>query len=354
MTIDFEWISQFNSLAKKFPYALTVVDAHTAGSIARLLVSGFPVVEGRTIGDRLAYFQTHLDYVRVALMQEPRGHQGCCGAILLPPSNPDEDLSCLFVTNSGYTSVCGHVSLAIGNFLKQASSAETPISTVFMGTLSGTVKLDCSGSKNSPNAIAFENVPSFLYCETDIYVPRIGKIPIAIGFGGNFYVLVDLKNLPVDREKVSVLEMTALGQEILNVANAKIEIAHPIEKDLTSASLVMFYALPEGENGSIKTLAVWGKNQFDRSPCVTGTSSLLGYLYDRGRIGVDEEYSVESVIGTTFTARIKKEVAVDRYRAVIPEVVGSSYIVGFNQVVVDPKDPIGSGFETPADLPMRY
>ncbi len=345
-----EWFSELGSLAKKFPYSLTVVDAHTAGSIARLLVRGFPPVQGANISDRLEYFQHNLDYIRVALMQEPRGHESCCGAILLPPSTPEEDLSCLFVTNSGYTSVCGHVSLAIGNFLKQVSSDDEPISTVSIGTPSGIIQLNCSGFQKYSNIISLKNVPSFLYCETEIEIPNIGTIPVAVSFGGNFYVLVDARNIPNDYKRISVSEMTILGEKIRNVVNSKIEIHHPIQKHLNSASLVMFYGLPECECGDTKTLTTWGENQFDRSPCVTGTSALLGYLYWQDKIGVDEEYKVESIIGTTFIAKIKKEVAVDRYVGVITEVAGHSYITGFNQIVVDPQDPIGAGFKTPGNL----
>ena len=352
MKKDAEWLCEFESLEKKFPYSLAVVDAHTAGSSARLLVGGFPPVKGKTVSDRLEYFQNNLDYIRVAFMQEPRGHESCCGAILLPPSTPEEDLSCLFVTNSGYTSVCGHVSLALGNFLKQVSSEERSISKVSVGTPSGIIQLDCSGFQNSANTIAFENVPSFLYCEAEIELPNLEKIPVAVSFGGNFYVLVDAGNLPSSYKEASVSEMTVLGKAIMNAVNAQIEIKHPIQKHLNSASLVMFYGLPQCNNGDTKTFTTWGENQFDRSPCVTGTSALLGYLYWQGRIGVDEEYKVESIIGTTFIARIKKEVAVDSYRAVITEVAGDSYITGFNRIVVDPKDPIGAGFKIAPNLPI--
>lgn len=342
--------SSLDALTAKFSSSLVVVDTHTCGATARLLLGGFPPVKGETIHERMEYFREELDHIRVALMQEPRGHESSYGAVLLPPSTSEEDMSCLFMHNSGYSSMCGHVSIAIGNLIKQVSSSqrsEKTLSSFRLRTLAGIIHLDWSNAEAISGLIAYQNVPSFLYCEAKISVTEVGDIPVAISFGGNFYVLVNIENLPRISNQISILELTAIGARILDEVNRHIEIVHPLDKSLKSASLVMFYGLPGCTRGNTRSFTTWEYNKFDRSPCGTGTSALLAYLYSRHQLKIGAEYVVESVIGTIFRAQLLKETWVGSYRGIIPKIVGESYITGLNRVVIDPCDPLKEGFKTP-------
>jgi len=53
---------------------------------------------------------------------------------------------------------------------------------------------------------------------------------------------------------------------------------------------------------------------------------------------------IESIIGTKFTGKVVRAIKFGPYNAVIPEVEGSAHIVGKNQWIFDPEDPLQFGF----------
>ena len=84
----------------------------------------------------------------------------------------------------------------------------------------------------------------------------------------------------------------------------------------------------------------------DRSPCGTGTCARMATLYARGRLGLDEDFRHEGILGTIFTGRLVAETKVGQYPAVVS---GQAWITGFASYVVDPEDPFPEGF-TVADI----
>ena len=48
----------------------------------------------------------------------------------------------------------------------------------------------------------------------------------------------------------------------------------------------------------------------------------------------------ESIVGTTFTARVAERVG----NAVVTEVEGAAFRTGEHRFVLDPRDPVGTGF----------
>ena len=102
----------FNSALKYNPPAdwlrITAIDAHTGGEPFRVIVDGFPELQGNTILERRRYAKEHYDHLRTALMWEPRGHADMYGCILTPPVTPTADFGILFIHNEGFSTMCGH------------------------------------------------------------------------------------------------------------------------------------------------------------------------------------------------------------------------------------------------------
>jgi len=87
---------------------ITTIDAHTAGEPFRVIIDGYPELEGNTILERRSYARENFDYLRTALMWEPRGHADMYGCIITPPVTPGADIGILFMHNEGYSTMCGH------------------------------------------------------------------------------------------------------------------------------------------------------------------------------------------------------------------------------------------------------
>ena len=84
------------------------IDAHTCGNPVRLVVEGTPALEGDTMLDRRAHFLAEYDWIRTALMYEPRGHAMMSGSMLYPATRADCDIGVLFIETSGCLPMCGH------------------------------------------------------------------------------------------------------------------------------------------------------------------------------------------------------------------------------------------------------
>src|SRR6186997_936956 len=92
---------------------IETIDAHTAGEPLRLIVSGFPTVEGATILEQREFVRENYDRLRRALMLEPRGHADMYGALLTPPEHEGSHAGVLFMHNEGYSTMCGHGVIAV-------------------------------------------------------------------------------------------------------------------------------------------------------------------------------------------------------------------------------------------------
>ncbi|HUG75197.1 MAG TPA: proline racemase family protein, partial [Acidimicrobiia bacterium] len=98
------------------PLAIRTVEMHTGGEPVRIVVDGYPSIPGDTILDKRRYARDHLDHLRQLLMFEPRGHADMYGAIPVEPDHPDADLAVLFIHNEGYSTMCGHATIALGRW----------------------------------------------------------------------------------------------------------------------------------------------------------------------------------------------------------------------------------------------
>lgn len=92
-------------------------------------------------------------------------------------------------------------------------------------------------------------------------------------------------------------------------------------------------------------MVVLGEGEVDRSPCGTGTCAKLATLYSKGELAIGEPFIHESVLQTKFKGEILQETKVGPYQAIIPQITGNAYITGFNQLVIDPEDPLKYGFQ---------
>ena len=71
---------------------IQATDYHTGGQPVRVLTGGLPPIHGRTMREKADYVKQHLDWVRTAVVHEPRGHKDMFAVILTEPNRPSECL----------------------------------------------------------------------------------------------------------------------------------------------------------------------------------------------------------------------------------------------------------------------
>ena len=146
---------------------IRTIDAHTAGEPLRLIVDGFPTIEGRTILEKRAWVAEHHDDLRTALMLEPRGHADMYGAVLTEPEHAGSDAGVLFMHNQGYSTMCGHGVIAVVTIaLQEGLLVPRTDSRVVLDSPAGTIhaSADVVPTAEGPRVrrVGFRNVPSFV------------------------------------------------------------------------------------------------------------------------------------------------------------------------------------------------
>ena len=332
----------------RFKRMISCIDAHTAGEPVRIVTSGFPAIHGDTMLERRAYVLENLDHCRKLIMREPRGHNEMFGALIMSPVTPDGDIGVLFIDNGGMGTMCGHATIGVSKtvFGTGMIPAAEGINTLKIDTPAGRVISFVEVRDGEVVSVSFENVPAFMYKSgVKIPLPGIGEVTADVCFGGAFYVFVEAPQVGLDviPENASKLRDICMG--IKETLNGMKIISHPTEAiDWVYGAGI--YTPPEISGGRIvnRNILVFGNAQIDRSPCGTGTCARMSQLYAKGIMKPGMTLENHSIIDTVFEGTIAGETKVADYAAIVPKISGMAYIMGINQLVLEPDDPMPEGF----------
>ncbi|CAM3912895.1 4-hydroxyproline epimerase [Shewanella aquimarina] len=323
------------------------VDAHTCGNPVRLVTSGHPDLKGRTMSEKRQDFLAQYDWIRKALMFEPRGHDMMSGAFLYPPCSDNADAAILFIETSGCLPMCGHGT--IGTITAALESGLLTPKTPGQLTIdvpAGQIKVQYQQSGAKVDWVKIFNVPAYLaHKDVVLDIPGLGPLKIDVSYGGNYYAIVDPQaNFPGLRHWSAgdILRWSPIVREI---AHRELNCVHPDDPTVNGVSHVLWTGdtISEGSNGA--NAVFYGDKAIDRSPCGTGTSARLAQLYSRGELKVGDEYTHESIIGSQFVGRIEAATKVGEFDAIMPSIKGWARITGHNAITVDDDDPYAFGFQ---------
>jgi proline racemase len=318
---------------------VTSVDYHTAGEPFRIVSGGVPPLRGRTIMDKRRYAREHLDAIRQLLVFEPRGHADMYGGFVTEPEDEGAQLGVVFFHNAGYSTACGHGTIALVTWAIEAAIVPEsgPSTEVVVDAPSGRLIAVASVQAGRVRSVRFRNVPSFVLIDA-LPVAAGGRwVETAIAYGGAFYAIVPAERFELPIEPAFVPRFIELGREIKAAIEATRNIVHPLEPELEGIYGVMFTA-------GNRNVTVFADGEVDRSPCGSGTSARLALLDRRGELARGATLMHESVIGGRFASRVVGDARVGDYPAVITEIEGNAHLTGYHQFVLEADDPIGLGF----------
>lgn len=331
---------------REYAYQIKTIDSHTMGEPTRIVYDGFPALAGKTMMEKKEYLSAHYDFLRSALILEPRGHRNMFGAILTEPVCEEAEFGVIFMDSGGYLNMCGHGSIGVASMIVETGMTEVrePYTDVVLDTPSGVIRTRVKVEDGRAVEASILNVPAFLYKrDLKAQVLGFGTVTYDISFGGSFFALVDAEKLGLPLELENVDAIRELGMKLLEAINASQTVRHPY-LDITTVDLVEFYSHTENERADLKNCVVFGQAQVDRSPCGTGTSAKMAALYAKGEMQQGETLTYESITGSLFAGEIYGLTEVDGKPGIIPKITGSAYITGFNTWILDETDPLGHGF----------
>ena len=326
---------------------IETLDAHTGGEPLRIIIDGFPELEGNTILEKRRFARERYDHLRTALMFEPRGHADMYGCILTPPVTPDADFGVLFIHNEGYSTMCGHAIIALAKVTVQTGMlpAVEPETVIKIDTPAGLVTAFATVKNGEVTHVRFQNVPSFVAeLDVEVEVPGLGTIRYDLAFGGAFYAYVQADQVGLKCAPEEHKELIEKGMQIKRAVMNSRKIVHPFEEDLGFLYGTIFIAPPLNEGVDSRNVCIFAEGEVDRSPTGTGVSGRAAIHYARKELTLGQTMTIESILGSAFTTKVLEETSFGDYPAVIPEVSGTAHLTGKHQFWIDPNDVLQKGF----------
>jgi 4-hydroxyproline epimerase len=328
-------------------HTFSCLDGHTCGNPVRLVKDGGPALKGSTMSERRLDFLANHDWIRQALMFEPRGHDVMSGSILYPSTRPDCDTAILFIEVSGCLPMCGHgaigtVTMAIENGLVTPAKA----GTLALDAPAGKVVAQYEQKGRFVESVRITNVASYLAATgVTIDVPGMGELAFDISYGGNYYAILEPQKNFGGLETMSAGDVLRLSPIVRRLLNDKIEPVHPENETIRGVSHVMWTGQPRDKRAHARNAVFYGDKAIDRSPCGTGTSARMAQLAAKGRLKVGDDFVHESIIGSLFDGRVEAAAKVGNHDAIVPSISGWARQHGINTILVDDRDPFARGFQ---------
>lgn len=290
--------------------AIRCVEMHTTGEPTRIVYDGYPSLKG-TLLEQRELAKQHYDHIRRKIILEPRGHHDMYGAILRPTTELVEageaDMGILFLTNEGYSNMCGHATIALGRFLVDTEDLNTfpkrrglrsRCNETYLrlhlpcGLVVVTVPTLPCGKADSSKPVSFVSVPSFASgIQVPIQVPQgrrwrtgksIDEVTVDFAFGGAFFCLVRAPSLYDSRCKHNLSghdlkDLDEAAFTLIDLVNESPQLRRyvtgPMQKGdelgTLAAVVVVFKDLGRmvpGTKGVETGVCLFDGHQIDRSP----------------------------------------------------------------------------------------
>jgi len=325
---------------KPNPATIRVVDSHTEGEPTRVVVGGWPQPAGSSMAARRDAMARDWDHLRRGVVCEPRGHDAIVGALLTAPTESGSDAGVIFFNNVGYLGMCGHGLIGVVKTLEYLSSSGggPPVPALPAASGVGPKRIDTpagtvSACLEEDGSVTVENVPAFCHArDVTCDVPGLGRVSGDVAYGGNWFFLTTLPELPLE---VGRLEQLIGAASSIRRALAAAGITGAESAEIDHVELC---APPARADADGRNFVLCPGGAYDRSPCGTGTSAKMAALHARGLLAPGQVWRQESVTGGQFSGWLTEDP-----RGLIPHIRGRAFVTAEATLVFTADDPFRHG-----------
>jgi len=338
---------------------IQAVDAHAAGEHGRVIVGGVVDVPGATMFEKMCYLRDKADGLRRLMLREPRGYPAANCNLLLPPTHPDADIGYVIMEQTEYPGMSGTNTICVVTVVLETGilPMREPLTELTLDTPAGLVRVKAECANGKVKRVTFQNVPAFAaYLDATIEVPTLGKVVVDVAYGGMFYVIADASQFGLRLLPEEGRDIVRIGEMIKAAAREQLPVVHPEQAGFSGITIAQLSGPPSRPDAHRKNAVIVSTGQLDwnrpstwtgaidRSPCGTGTCAKMATLYAKGKLGLNEDFHHEGILGTIFTGRLIEETKVGNYQAVVPTISGQAWITGISNYLLDAEDPFPEGF----------
>src|SRR6201988_3377592 len=230
-------------------HTFSCLDGHTCGNPVRLVSGGAPLLKGATMSERRLDFLAHHDWIRQALMFEPRGHDIMSGSILYPPTRPDCDIGILFIETSGCLPMCGHGTIGTVTVAVEQGLVRPKIPGVLrLETPAGLVIAEYEQKGEYVESVRLTNVPGFLHSTgLEAECPGIGPLKVDVAYGGTFYAIVEPRPGYRAMADFTAGQLVQMSPVLRSNLNAIYTFQHPENPTIKGLSHILWTGAPKAE-----------------------------------------------------------------------------------------------------------
>ena len=256
---------------------------------------------------------------------------------MVPPDDDGADFGVLFWHKDGYSTACGHGTIALGKWAVETGrvAAEPDGETaVTIDVPSGRVvaRVRCAGG--AVEEVAFVNVPTSVIARG----VDAGEVEADVAWGGAFYAFVPAAAFGLRVTPEDLPALIVAGRAVKGALDGAPVSRHPDDDRLSGIyGTVLTERVGPRHH---RNVAIFADGEVDRSPTGSATSARTALLLADGEIGIGDAWRNDSIAGTTFQARPIAEAA----EGILTEVSGIAFRTGEHRFVLDPRDTLGTGF----------
>lgn len=322
---------------------IATTDYHTGGEPFRIVVEPPVSLPGATVAERRvrAIADPDVQALRAVLCSEPRGHADMYGGFVVPPDDGGAHLGVLFWHKDGFSTACGHGTIALGVWAVETGRVAAPATgsvDVVIDVPSGRVTARVHREDSRVVAVDFVGVPSWVVATDVPVVTSRGEVLVTVAYGGAIYATLPAARLGLSVTPEHLGELIALGREIKWALNDTEHAVHPTDPRQNGIYGTIWFDELGDVTGQVRqrNVAVFADGQVDRSPCGSGTCARLAVLAAEGRLPAGTVLRHDSIVGSTFTGTMLD--------TGVPQVSGMAYRTGEHVFAIDPHDPLVPGF----------
>lgn len=338
---------------------ITAVDLHAGGEPGRVVTGGVLDAPGKTMFEKMKYFEKYRDDLRLRLLREPRGYPALCANVILPATHPEAQAGFIIMEQTEYPPMSGTNTICVATTLLETGmlAMVEPVTEFILEAPAGLVGIRAECRDGKVTRVTFRNVPAFaVHLDVDVEVPQLGTVKVDVAWGGMFYAIAEAAQFGLRLTPDEGRDITRISAMIRAATREQYPVAHPENPEISGPTISQLSGPPSHPLAQRKNVVTvetgqldWDKpatwtGVIDRSPCGTGTCAKMATLYARGQLGLESDFLHEGILGTLFSGRLVAETQVGPYRAVVPTIGGTAWITAINQIAVDPSDPYPDGY----------
>jgi proline racemase len=259
------------------------------------------------------------------------------GGFLVPPDDDRADFGVLFWHKDGYSTACGHGTIALATWAVETGRVTAPEdgeATVTIDVPSGRVVAVVRRDGGAIESVAFRNVPSFVIARG----VAAGDVEVDVAYGGAIYAFAPARRFGLQVVPEHLQELIAVGRTVKHALAGTDVARHPHDERLSGMYGTVLY--DQLDPLHYRNVAIFADGEVDRSPTGSATSGRTALLVADGALAEGQTWRNDSIIGTTFHARTIGHAP----EGLLTEVEGTAFRTGEHRFLLDPRDPLGAGF----------